>query len=242
MTPRDHSLTPGRRRFQGKTALIIGGTGVMGSTFCRALAAEGADLVIGARNSYRLRTLADELRDEYGIRVAAVSADLSRPEEAERLADQAWQALGKLDVVVCSAFPGNAAAASGDILSTPDDVWQAFYEVIVWGPLRVMRKLAPLMKSAGGGSFISLISSTGLAPIPGHDAYGLAKGTLLLLTQYMAKEWGPFNIRANSINPGVIATDEDHDSMAEYARQSGILQRTSLNRLGRMDEVVGAML
>jgi NAD(P)-dependent dehydrogenase (short-subunit alcohol dehydrogenase family) len=108
--------------------------------------------------------------------------------------------------------------------------------------LRMLRRLAPKMMSAGGGSIITLISSTGLDPEPGYDAYGMAKGALWLLTQYIAKEWGKGGIRANALMPGLICTAGNVREFEQAVRSYGMLDRTSLGRVGRTRECVGAAL
>jgi NAD(P)-dependent dehydrogenase (short-subunit alcohol dehydrogenase family) len=106
----------------------------------------------------------------------------------------------------------------------------------------LMRKLAPRMMRDGGGSVVSVVSSTGLTPTPGLDAYGLAKGSLLLLSRYMAKEWGAGGIRVNCVNPGTIVTDGDEAGLRAAAERTGTLGRISLGRVGYGSEVLGAAI
>jgi NAD(P)-dependent dehydrogenase (short-subunit alcohol dehydrogenase family) len=106
----------------------------------------------------------------------------------------------------------------------------------------MLRRLAPKMMAAGGGSIITVISSTGLDPEPGYDAYGMAKGALWLLTQYMAKEWGKGGIRANALTPGLICTGGNEQGFEEAVRGYGMLARTSLARIGRTSDCIGAAL
>jgi NAD(P)-dependent dehydrogenase (short-subunit alcohol dehydrogenase family) len=175
-----------------------------------------------------------------GASVATVVADIGS--EPERLAEEAWAALGGLEVVVTNAIPGGSGRPQGDLLSTPEPLWREYYDVIVHGPRRLMRVLAPLLRDGGGGSFVSVVSYTGIRPQPGYDAYGVAKGSLLLLTQYMAKEWGPWGIRANSINPGSIASFDTLEEFTEHARSLGVLDRISLGRVGTPPEVMGTLI
>ena len=74
------------------------------------------------------------------------------------------------------------------------------------------------------------------------EAVGLAKGALWLLTQYMAREWGPGGVRANAFNPGLIATGENADQVEEAMRARGTLTRTPLGRMGRNRECIGAVV
>jgi NAD(P)-dependent dehydrogenase (short-subunit alcohol dehydrogenase family) len=224
-------------RLAGKRVLLTGAGGLLGSDLARAFAAEGADLVLTTRTAGKLGPLADEVRG-FGVRAAAVAADFTAPAEVDRLAVQAWDAFGGVDAVLLSSQPPQPAF--GDLLSTPDSAWLQQQQSIVWGPLRLMQRLAPKMMQAGGGSIVTVISSTGLEPIPGYAAYGLAKGALWLLTLYMAREWGAGGIRANAINPGLIATGDNAAELQAYVEKNGMLGRTALARVGVNREVLGA--
>jgi len=226
-------------RLAGKRALMTGAGGRMGSDLARAFAAEGADLILTTRTASKLSPLAEELRAT-GARVATVAADFARDDDIDRLADAAWDAFAGVDVVLLSSQPAEPGA--GDLLTTPDDEWREQQQAIVWGPLRLMRRLAPRMMAAGGGSVVSVVSSTGLNPTPGYDAYGMAKGALWLLTRYMAREWGKGGIRANAFNPGSIVTGDNAEAMQRRARETGVLDRISLGRVGYTRECLAAAI
>lgn len=225
-------------RLAGKRALMTGAGGKLGADLARAFAAEGADLVLTTRTAEKLEPLAAEIR-ALGGRAATIAADFNRDEDIDRLADTAWDAFDGIDIVLLSSQPGEPAM--GDLLSTPDDAWREQQQAVAWGPFRLLRGLAPRMMEAGGGSIVTVISSTGIDPIPGYGAYGLAKGALWLLTRYMAAEWGPRGIRVNAICPGMIATGGS-GAASDDAPPAAMLARTALGRLGRNSEVVGAAL
>jgi NAD(P)-dependent dehydrogenase (short-subunit alcohol dehydrogenase family) len=224
-------------RLEGKRALMTGAGGKLGAAFAGAFASEGADLVLTTRTRSKLEPLAAEIRS-MGRRAASIGADFTLEADIDRLADEAWSAFGGVDVVLLSSQP--ADTFTGDLLGTPPGVWETLQQTIVWGPLRLMRTLAPRMMEAGGGSIVTVISSTGLNPTPGLDAYGMAKGALWLLTRYMAKEWGPRGIRANAINPGSIVTGDNEAELVRRARETGVLDRISLGRVGYARECLAA--
>ena len=223
-------------RLAGKRALVTGAGGLLGSDLCRAFAAQGADVVASTRRAGKLDPLLAELRG-HGIRAEGVAADMTVPADMDRLADRAWAAFGGLDVVVLSSQPANQML--GDLVSTSDADWHDQFGAIVWGPMRLMRQLGPRLMAQGGGSVITLTSSTGFEPTPGFDAYGLAKAGLWWLTMQMAREWGAKGVRANALQPGLIATAGNVAEHEAMVRRRGMLSRTALDRVGRNVDVLG---
>lgn len=226
-------------RLKGKRALMTGAGGNLGGEIARAFAHEGADLVLTTRTVSKLEPLAAQIR-ELGSKVATIGADFTVEADLDRLSREAWSAFGGIDIVVLSSQPPNPQL--GDILETSDADWKEQFQAIVWGPLRLMRALAPRMMDAGGGSVITLTSSSGSEPTPGFAAYGLAKAGLWWMTMEMAYEWGRSGIRVNALEPGLVATggEINYDAVMKKSEEMGVLQRTSLGRLGRNSEVVAA--
>jgi len=226
-------------RLAGKRALITGAGGLLGSELCRAFAAEGADIVATTRAAAKLEPLLADLRG-HGIRAEAIAADMTVAADMDHLASAAWAAFGGLDIVILSSQPANPML--GDLVSTTDADWHDQFGAIVWGPLRLMRQLGPRMMDAGGGSIITLTSSTGSEPTPGFDAYGLAKAGLWWLTMQMAREWGGGGVRCNALQPGLIATAGNLAEHEAMVRARGMLSRTSLDRVGQNADVVGTAI
>lgn len=235
-------MTQNPFELEGKTVLITGGAGNLGSAFARAMSRAGANVVLTSRTVSRLEEVSVAIAAETGRDVRYVSGDLTDRAAMTRLSDDVWNAFGRIDVVMNNAVPAGSQSALGDLLATPDDAWWRHFDPIVIGALTLAQHLVPRMAANGGGAFINLGSPTGVVPSPGMDAYGLAKGALLLLTKYMACEWGRWNIRANALVPGLIIDGEHvtEESIARLPGLSRLLERTSLGRPGQPDELVGA--
>jgi len=226
-------------RLVGKRILVAGGGGNLGGAVTLAYAREGADLIVTALEQDRCAAVAEQAR-EIGARAVHHAADFTVEAEVDRLADFAWDAFGALDGVFISSQP--ADPKMGDLLTTSDADWKTWFQIMVWSPLRLMRRIAPRMIAAGGGSVITVTSSTSDDPQPGFDAYGLGKAGLWWLTQYMAREWGSGGIRANALQPGMVATAGNVDELDTVVRRTGLLGRTSLGRVGVNDDCLGAAI
>jgi NAD(P)-dependent dehydrogenase (short-subunit alcohol dehydrogenase family) len=224
-------------RLAGKRALMTGAGGMLGGDLARGFAAEGADLVLTTRTASKLEPLAEEIR-AMDRRAACVGCDFTDDAAIDRLAELAWAAFGGIDTVLFSSQPPDCNL--GRVLDCPDAVFKEQMQAIVWGPLRLMRALAPRMIAAGGGSVVTIVSSTGFDPVPGYGAYGLAKGALWTLTKYMSAEWGRDGIRVNAFTPGTVATGDD-EAAAKLTEvlSGGMLARTALGRVGRNHECIG---
>lgn len=228
-------------RLTGKRVLLAGAGGLLGGDLARGFAAEGADLVLTTRTAEKLGPLSDEIRAA-GRRAVAIGCDFTVEGDVDRLAAEAWSALDGIDVVLLSSQPPEPGM--GEVTATALATYREQMEAITWGPLRLMQALAPRMMAAGGGSVITVISSTGLDPVPGYSAYGLAKGALWVLTRYMSAEWGKGGIRVNALCPGSIATGTDESAARHEAalRANGMIARTALDRVGRNRDVLGAAI
>jgi len=224
-------------RLEGKRILVTGAGGNLGSAFVDAFVAEGAAVVLSSRSEASIAARAEAIRSAGG-KAVHLAADLQDAAAIDGLAHDAWDAFGGIDAVLLSSQPANPKL--GDLLTTSDADWQHWFQTIVWGALRLMRGLAPRMMDAGGGSVVTLTSSTGDHPEPGYDAYGLAKAGLWWLTRYMAAEWGARGIRANALQPGMVATAGNAEELQPAMEAAGLFARTSIKRMGTNADCVGA--
>jgi meso-butanediol dehydrogenase / (S,S)-butanediol dehydrogenase / diacetyl reductase len=237
----DASRAPGR--LAGKVVVVVGATGVVGEACARRFAAEGARLVLAARSSERLEALAASVAAAGHPEPAIVTVDLADGPVAAGAAERMWAAFGAVDVVVVTAVPPADERRSGTVMSTPDELWLKHFDVVVRGPLALLRVLLPKMAAAGGGSVVLFGTNDALKPTPGVDAYGVAKAALMALGRYLAKEWGPDSVRVNTIVPGSILTDPaDEPARRRVAEANGVFVAMSVPRFGAPDEVVGAVL
>jgi NAD(P)-dependent dehydrogenase (short-subunit alcohol dehydrogenase family) len=220
----------------GKVALVTGGTGAMGSDFCRGLAGAGADLVVVSRDRAKQSALRGEIED-LGRAYHSIPCDLSDLGAVAAMAHEAWDAFGHVDVIVHNAM----SHGDGHDLGVADLTESALdYQLTVtmksaWIMFQI---LCPKMVAGNGGSVITVSSTAGIVPTRGLLAYGIGKAALIMLTKYVAQEFGPA-VRANVLNPGVIKT-ADTGNFAQLS--TTMIPRIAAGRLGRSDECVGLII
>ncbi|HRW39548.1 MAG TPA: SDR family oxidoreductase, partial [Aquihabitans sp.] len=189
-------------RFDDKVAIVTGAAGGIGEAYARALAAEGANVVVADVDAERGTATAASIDADAGGAAAFVRCDVSDPASAEAMASEAVERFGGIDLLV------NNAAIYGtmqfDLLVTVDwDYYRRFMAVNMDGALVVTRACLEPMTARGGGAIVNQ-SSTAAWLYSGF--YGLAKVGINGLTQQLAHELGGRSIRVNAIAPGPTDT------------------------------------
>ena len=182
------------------TALVTGATAGIGNAFARLLAAQGHNLVLVARDEARLRTVARELEERYGIRAEVFRADLSRYDECawveQRLADRARP----IEVLVNNAgYAVHQRFSDGDLLAE-----QAMFDVLVRAVLRLSHAAAVSMRERGSGTIINVSSVAGWVPL---STYGAAKSYVTAFSRALRKEVRRSGVRVTALCPGYTATE-----------------------------------
>lgn len=220
-------------RFQGKVAIVTGAAGGIGEAYARALAAEGASVVIADLDGDRGEAVAKDIGDA----ALWVRTDVSDPASAEALAASTAEHFGGIDLLV-----NNAAIYGGmqlDTLLTVDwDYYRRFMAVNMDGALVVTRACYKHISRRGGGAVVNQ-SSTAAWLYAGF--YGLAKVGINGLTQQLAAELGGRNIRVNAIAPGPIDTEATRTVVPEELVDD-IVRGLSLKRRGTPQDLVGMCL
>jgi 3-oxoacyl-[acyl-carrier protein] reductase len=218
-------------RFEGKVAVVTGGARGIGEAYARALAAEGASVVIADLNE-RGKEVADEIGGLF------TSTDVSDPGSVQRMAEAATGRFGGIDYLV------NNAAIFGDMkldfLFTVDwDYYKKFMAVNMDGALLCARACYPSMSERGGGAIVNQ-SSTAAWQYSGF--YGLAKVGVNGLTQQLAHELGGMNIRVNAVAPGPIDTEANRTVVPDGMSEKIVRDRMALKRMGTPRDLVGMCL
>ncbi len=225
-----------------KVAIVTGaGTGI-GLAIARRFYREGASLVICGRRHERVeearrRIPEDPSRTAIEDRVLGVRADVTVPEEVERLLATTLTQFGRLDVLVNNA----GMMRFGKLEEADDALWTALLNVNTLAPWRLMVQALPHLRRAGGGSIINISSIAGNRPFPGSGVYCTAKAALQMLSQVMALEVAGDRIRINVICPGLVENTELADPIygAENVEQfyAKVRPLHPLGRSGRPEDI-----
>ena len=187
-----------------KVAVVTGGSVGIGLAIARGLAAEGAHLALCARHGERLAQVAREIRDEYGVRVLAVPADVAVGQDVDRLVDAVVAEYGGVDILVNNAGTGSEET----ILEAPDERWQSYWDLHVMAAVRLARGIAPSMRSRGGGVILHNASICATQPLGYEPIYNVTKAALVMFSKCLANELIGDDIRVNAVNPGLVMTPD----------------------------------
>jgi NAD(P)-dependent dehydrogenase (short-subunit alcohol dehydrogenase family) len=187
-----------------KIAVITGGSVGIGLAIARGLAAEGVHIALCARNAERMARVARSISDEHSVRAIGVQADISRAADVDSAVREIEQEFGGVDLLINNAGTGSDET----ILSAPDERWQYYWELHVMAAVRLSRALAPSMQRRGGGVILNNASICASQPLGYEPIYNVTKAALVMFSKCLANELIPFNIRVNTVNPGLVMTPD----------------------------------
>jgi NAD(P)-dependent dehydrogenase (short-subunit alcohol dehydrogenase family) len=191
-------------QLRDKVAVITGGSVGIGLAVARGLAAEGVHLALCARDEDRLRAVADDIRQTFGVRVTAVAADVASPAGIDRVVGAVTEEFGGADILINNAGTGSEET----ILEAPDERWQTYWDLHVMAAVRLARAIAPGMKARGGGVILHNASICATQPLGYEPIYNVTKAALVMFSKCLANELIGDNIRVNAVNPGLVMTPD----------------------------------
>ena len=189
-------------KLKDKVALITGGGRGIGKAVALAYGREGAELAICARTGSELEETAKEIR-ALGADCLAVVCDVSLEESVAKTAQEVQEKFGRIDVLINNA---GVMTRPTPLAELEVRKWDYTISVNLRGPFLMTRALLPLMMRQKSGSIINVSSSIGRGAYANFAAYAASKWGIEGLTQTLAAEMSPHNIRVNSVEPGYVAT------------------------------------
>ena len=223
---------------EGKVAVVIGGSGVLGGSMARALGRAGSKVAVGYHhNPTGAENVVGAIEQAGGI-AEAVQVDTSSEKGVEKGKDAIVSLWGKIDIVVNA--PGvNSATPVFDI---PEEEWDKILDTNLKGVFLSCRVFAKQMiDQKSGGSIINISSVSSGPPLSKVFTYSISKAGVNNMTRFLAKEWAQHRIRVNAIMPGFFPAEQNRKILTEERRKS-IFSHTPMARYGEPDELSGALL
>lgn len=219
----------------GKVALVTGATRGIGLAIAEEMARAGASVIISSDEIEACAAIAEDFRKR-GWRAVGIACNVGSRAELERLVSDSLASLGHIDVLVCNA---GIQPAHGPLSERTEAEWDETMTVNLRSMLWLTNLVIPQMAARRDGSVILMASISALRGNKAIGLYALSKAACAQLARNLAVEWGPSNVRINSIAPGLIETDFSHSLMAQPEALSRRLAVTPLRRVGSPTEIAG---
>jgi len=237
-------------QIEGKRALITGSSSGIGEAIAKFLASQGVKVVVHGRNEQRAAAVARDIADKGGASFVSLG-DLSVGHEADRVAEEALQALGGIDILVNNA----AGTAEGEQswFKLPVDEWEKTFRRNVSAAGRLIHKLAPPMKEQGWGRVIQIGTMASTIPTSAQPDYGPSKAALLNMSKGLSRALAGTGVTVNTVSPGMIRTPGVARFLAGFAQKRGwddvkeaeryIMKRNgqSVHRVGEPQDIAYAV-
>ena len=228
----------------GKVAVVTGGSLGIGRAIAADLAAEGANVLIVARDAQRTEAAARELCTATKGNVLACAGDMTDAAAIDAVMDTARKAFGRVDILVNNA----GSSPMGRIADTPDATWEKSLNLKLLGYVRCARNVLPEMRARRWGRVINIIGRSGHQPRAAYMAGGAVNAALLNFTLALAEECAPDNVLVTGVNPGPVQTARWDALVAQTAAMgakdtsaanAAAIASVSLGRVGQPEEVSG---
>jgi len=189
-------------KLTGKVAVITGGS--IGLAIAEGLAAEGVNLVLGARDAARVEAEAARVASEHGIRAIGVACDVATFEGTSALIGAAERTFYGADILINNAGTGS----NETIMDASDEKWQHYWDLHVMAAVRLARGLVPGMRRRRGGVILHNASICAFQPLWYEPIYNVTKTALMMFSKTLSTEVVGDNIRVNCVNPGLVLTPD----------------------------------
>jgi len=234
----------------GDVAVVIGGTGVLGGKIAEGLAQAGAKVAVLGRNPDRGEACVERIRQSKG-QAQFFTADAISRESLRQAGAQIEAAFGPPTVLLNGAGGNDPKVTVTDQLKFEQialEDWRNNFDLnLVGGVLLPCQEFGPGMVARGHGSIINIASISAHVPISRVAAYSAAKAAVLNLSQFLAREWAPRNVRVNTITPGFFPAEQNrrllfNEDGSPTPRSKSILTHTPMGRFGKAEELIGAAI
>jgi NAD(P)-dependent dehydrogenase (short-subunit alcohol dehydrogenase family) len=232
----------------GDVAVVIGATGALGGAIAEGLAAAGARVAVLGRSQERGNACVQRIAAAGGT-AAFFDADATQASSLAAAHTAIEVRFGAPTVLVNAAGgndPKTTVTADNPVERVAADAWRASFDTnLVGGVLLPCQEFGPAMTRRGRGSIINIASVTAHVPLSRVMAYSASKAAVLSLSQFLAREWAPHQVRVNTITPGFFPAEQNRSLLfnpdgSPTPRTQAILGHTPMGRFGDPKELVGA--
>lgn len=221
----------------GKSAIITGSSRGIGKAIAHRLAEHGANVVISSRKADACEAAAGEINEAVGRKAAiAIPCNIAVKEALQQLVSETERALGKIDILVCNAASNPYFGPMGNM---SDEQFSKILQNNIVSNHWLIQMVAPQMRERRDGSIVIISSIGGLRGTEVLGAYAISKAADMQLARNLAAEFGPDNVRVNTIAPGLIRTDFARALWENPDILKRSTERTPLRRIGEPDEISG---
>lgn len=220
---------------ENKVAIVTGSSKGIGKAIAKALAENGAQVIISSRNQVACDEVANEFTN-LGLKAVGIACHIANEEQRKDLVDRVIAAFGRIDILV-----NNAAInpVFGPIEAVNPEIFDKIMEVNVKAPWSLSNLVLPYFQQHNSGSIINIASVEALTPGFGLGLYSTSKAAVVMLTKTQAKEWGKYGVRANAICPGLIKTKFSSALWQNEKILSKIEKTIPSGRMGMPEEMTG---
>lgn len=227
-------LTDSPSRASISPAVIITGAGSgIGRATAELFGERNASLVLVGRKAASLEATAESARNKGAIAVT-LPEDVTSPGWAERVISAALQRFSRVDALVNNA---GVAGEGVPLHEVPDELWREIIETNLTAPFCIMRAALPVFVRQRRGVIVNVSSTAGLVPMRHMAAYAASKAGLLVLTRAVARDYGRYGVRCNSVCPGATLTPMTAHTLEDPACRAAILSTIPLGRVGQPIDV-----
>jgi 3-oxoacyl-[acyl-carrier protein] reductase len=228
-----------REALKDQVALVTGSSRGIGAAVARLFAEEGAGVAVHGRDAEALQAVLHDI-EAAGGRAIAVTGDVTDFRAIEAMRQQIEDQLGPVDILVANA--GGSVTAPAAIEDIPEDGWRASVEGNLTATFLTLKSFLPGMKARKRGAIVTLSSAAARKPHPRAPIpYAAAKAGIVILTQTVAAQAGPYGIRVNCVAPATILTERNRARIPQ-AQQDALRADYPLQRLGVPEDVAQAVL
>ena len=228
-------------RFSGKSVIVTGGAKGIGAVYARAFAAEGANVTVADILEHEGETLAKELGGREDSKALFVRTDVTDDESVEKMARQAADGQGGVDVLVNNAAVYLELGAKKPFDEISVEEWEKVMAVNVRGIWHCTKAVSPYMRQQGHGKIVNISSVVAYIGAAGFAHYVASKAAVIGLTRALARELGSDNITVNAVAPGLVSNEATRQiNVDDYIEQAA--KTRSIQRAMAPEDLVGAVL